>query len=112
MDAVKVKLFGCPEQLAAAGKVGGMVVLVGVALAAAVVAFVAAFWDGTLILTVTLVPNNAFLVFRKRHAPAKAPVLAGAVMGTEMSAVAPGAVAGTGTLAAPFICAPLTNARV
>lgn len=66
LDAVKVKLFGCPEQLAAAGKGGGTVVLVAVAVvfaAAFVVGFAVAFGDATLITTVMPEPKIVPLLF-------------------------------------------------
>ncbi len=63
----------------------------------------------TLILTVTIVPNNPPRGLRNRHVPVCAPGVAGAVIGTSRSAVAPVAVLGIVKARVVVIASPLTN---
>jgi hypothetical protein len=64
---------------------------------------------GTVILTVTVCPKIAPSALRIRQLPEWLPDAAGAVIGTRMSAVAPGAVAGTLTTVLLVIASPLMN---
>lgn len=60
----------------------------------------------TFILTVRLLPNNVPSGARMRHVPVTAPAPPGAFIATDKSAVAPGAVLGTGTVTFVVIAVP------
>jgi len=63
----------------------------------------------TLMTTVTFLPKNVPAAFRIRQTPVIDPPVDGAVIGAEISAVAPGAVGGTLTAVDAVIAAPLTK---
>ncbi len=93
-EMLKEAMFGVPEQPSAAVGAGA-----GTA-------------DVTLILTKTVTPNGVLSGLCSRQKPVASPDVAGAVIGTSKSAVAPGAVLGTPISGVAPMRSPLTNANL